>query len=62
MAVAGVVPPPPGVTANIEHPERKGQLVLALGGVGMALSTLFLIMRVYTKVKINRAFGSEDGT
>lgn len=61
MAVVGVIPPPPGVTANIDDPVRKGRQVLVLSGVGMALSTLFLVMRIYTKVRINRSFGSEDG-
>ena len=61
MAVLGVIPPPPGVTANIDHPQRKGRLILVLSGVGMALSSLFLLMRIFTKLKINRSFGYEDG-
>lgn len=61
MAVAGVIPPPPGVIANIDNPQRKGQQIVVLSGAGMAISTLFLIMRIFTKVKINRSFGQEDG-
>lgn len=58
----GVIPPPDGVTANLINPERRGAPVVhVLAGVGMTLSTLFLIMRLYTKARINRSFGSEDG-
>lgn len=56
------IPPPPGVTQNFVNPERKGEEIYYLGIVGMIFSTLFLILRIYTKLRINRQFGSEDGT
>lgn len=61
MAVMALVPPPPGVTANFVNPEQGGKHVVVLGLVGIPISTLFLAMRLYTKARINRSFGSEDG-
>ena len=61
MAVMGPIPPPPGVTPNFDHPEQGGTHVVVLGLVGIPISTLFLAMRLYTKARINRSFGSEDG-
>ncbi|MCJ1461458.1 hypothetical protein MMC07_000055 [Pseudocyphellaria aurata] len=60
MALMGVIPPPPGVTANFVNPEQKGKEIYTLGILGIISSTLFLLMRIYTKVRINRSFKSED--
>lgn len=58
----GVVPPPPGVTPNFDHPERRLDVTLYIvSSVGMAICTLCLAMRVYTKQWIKKAFGIEDG-
>ena len=61
MVVTGPVPPPPGVTPNFENPEQGGRHVIVLGFVGIPITFAFLIMRLYTKARINRSFGSEDG-
>lgn len=60
MPVA-LLPPPPGVTPNFEHPEQHGRHVVILGLLGIPCSFLFLMMRMYTKIRLNRQFGSEDG-
>ncbi len=57
----GVIAPPEGIIPDFENPVRKAQYVYVLSGIGMALSTAFMIMRVYTKAHINRTFASEDG-
>lgn len=62
MAQMGAIPPPPGVTPNFVNPDHKGGEVLTLGILGMVCSTLFLLLRIYTKIFINRSFKSEDGT
>ena len=61
--LVGAVPPPPGVTANFINPEmayplRTGQTIL---GVGISIAGLFILMRIYTKARILRNFGAEDG-
>lgn len=61
MALIGAIPPPPGVTPNFVNPEQKGEEIITLGILGIVCSTLFLLMRIYTKLRINRAFKSEDG-
>lgn len=61
MALIGAIPPPPGVTPNFVDPEQKGKQIVVLGILGLVCSTLFLLMRIYTKLRINRAFASEDG-
>ena len=61
MALMGAIPPPPGVTPNFVNPEHRGKEIVTLGILGMVCSTLFLLMRIYTKSRINRAFASEDG-
>lgn len=63
MAVmVALVPPPPGVTPNFDNPEWGGRHVVVLGLLGIPIAFLFLVMRLYTKAKINRSFGSEDGS
>ena len=61
MAVMGPIPPPPGVTPNFDNPEQGGRHVVILGLVGIPIAFLFLALRLYTKSRINRSFGSEDG-
>ena len=58
-----LVPPPPGVRQNFDHPDyavsfRVSQIIV---GVGLGFAALFIIMRVYTKQFILRNFGAEDG-
>lgn len=61
MPLIGAIPPPPGVTPNFVNPEHKGKEIIVLGILGIVCSTLFLLMRIYTKIRINRSFKSEDG-
>lgn len=57
---AGV--PPTGVSPNFAHPENRGPILFIVGGLLVALMTLFLANRVYTKAMIVRRFSWDDLT
>ena len=61
MALMGAIPPPPGVTPNFVNPEHRGKEIVTLGILGIFCLNVFLLMVIYTKSRINRAFASEDG-
>lgn len=42
--------PLPGVIPNYAHPYTDGPILIAVGGVFLALALLFLFARKYTKV------------
>ncbi|KAJ5356384.1 hypothetical protein N7517_010993 [Penicillium concentricum] len=57
----GVVDPPPGVIADFDYSNPWLYKVnMTLIGVGLVLSFLLLVLRIYTKTKILRKFGWED--
>ncbi|KAI9810441.1 MAG: hypothetical protein M1826_003610 [Phylliscum demangeonii] len=58
--VVGSAPPPPGVTPNFVDPESHGSRIYPWMGIGLALSTAFMAMRVYTKWRIVGLFGIDD--
>ncbi|KAI1814029.1 hypothetical protein GGS20DRAFT_550281 [Poronia punctata] len=54
------LPPPPGVTSNFEHPvSLKEQNNIAIG-VSIPLTTIFFLVRVYTRIWIKRTWVFED--
>jgi hypothetical protein len=58
----GVVPPPPGVTPDFDYSNPwLWEVNMVLISVGLVLSFIFLVLRIYTKTKILRKFGWEDG-
>ncbi|KAI9827437.1 MAG: hypothetical protein M1832_004786 [Thelocarpon impressellum] len=59
-AVVGASPPPPGVTPNFVNPVFKYGGTTPLCVIFMILSTIFLAMRLHTKINIVRKFGIED--
>ena len=56
----GAVPPPPGVKPNFKNPAYISGGIVPLSAVFVTLSTLFLAIRLYTKLRIIKVFGSED--
>ncbi|KAF2816618.1 uncharacterized protein BDZ99DRAFT_494414 [Mytilinidion resinicola] len=61
MSVPGAIAPPPGVTPHFHGPMNdKQKQVATAASVNMALSTLFLVLRLYTRGIIVRSFGSDD--
>lgn len=58
----GVVPVPAGETLNFDYSnpwEYKENIIIV--SVGLTLSTLFLAMRIYTRVCLLSKFGWDDG-
>ncbi|KAI9793317.1 MAG: hypothetical protein M1833_000762 [Piccolia ochrophora] len=60
MSTQGMIPPPPGITPNFVDPPSIAYRLIVLFVVGTFISTSFIIMRLYTKARIIRAFGAED--
>ncbi|KAF2496759.1 hypothetical protein BU16DRAFT_341033 [Lophium mytilinum] len=59
--VPGAIAPPPGVTPHFHGPMNdKQKQVATTASVTMALSTLFLVLRLYTRGVIVKSFGSDD--
>ncbi|OQE07299.1 hypothetical protein PENVUL_c014G06978 [Penicillium vulpinum] len=57
----GVVAPPPGVTADFDYSNPwLYNTNMGLISAGLILSSLCLVLRIYTKTKILRTFGWED--
>ncbi|KAJ5782863.1 hypothetical protein N7457_004637 [Penicillium paradoxum] len=60
-ANVGIVPPPPGVVADFDYSNPWLYTTnMSLIGVGLAMSFICLVLRVYTKTKIMNIFGWED--
>ncbi|KAI1827483.1 hypothetical protein F4861DRAFT_529272 [Xylaria intraflava] len=55
-----VLPPPPGVTSNFEHPVTLKRQNLIAVGIAISLTTVFFFLRVYTRIWIKRAWIFED--
>lgn len=52
---------PAGYTVNFDHPRTTYRDVgMIISIVGMALSTLFILLRVYTKAYLARLLGIDD--
>jgi hypothetical protein len=61
--LVGLMPVPPGETAdfNVHHiTTTQAQFIIAYA-VTLALATISLVMRLYTRIFIIRAFGLDDG-
>ena len=59
--VVGVVPPPPGQTANFIDPLNHNAEIIALHTVCLTLITLFVGMRICVRAFVLHAFGWDDG-
>ncbi|KAI9682138.1 MAG: hypothetical protein M1817_000192 [Caeruleum heppii] len=59
--MVGVIPPPPGVTANFIDPPYIGDRIILPVAICCTISTICLLLRIYTRIAIVRGFGVEDG-
>ncbi|ORY14670.1 hypothetical protein BCR34DRAFT_612646 [Clohesyomyces aquaticus] len=59
MMLEPMVPPPPGVTANLDHPESRINLTLGLCSAILFIMLCFVVLRLYTKT-VTKQFGKED--
>ncbi|KAI9844431.1 MAG: hypothetical protein M1838_002189 [Thelocarpon superellum] len=59
-ALVGVVPPPPGVTADLEHPAFNGGRLIIINAVFMPIAVVCVAIRIFTRFHIIRAIGWDD--
>ena len=52
--------PPPGVLSDFVHPYSLAKYAIVAHTAGLTVSTLFVLMRMYTKVYITRSPGWDD--
>lgn len=52
--------PPPGVTPNFENPENITPLIEFTLGICLGVSSLFVILRVWTRFIIMKVHGWDD--
>lgn len=53
--------PPVGITANFDDPQTNHNAAgIIISLVGMALSAIFILLRLYTKIFITSLFGIDD--
>lgn len=63
MADLPAATPPPGFTQDLENPPELKHINagITISIVGMVVSTLFILLRVYTKAYLSHIFGIDDG-
>ena len=54
-------PPPAGQTSNFIDPESRGPTIVILCSVFIGLMWPILILRLYSKARVIRKFGWDDG-
>lgn len=62
LGMVGVMPAPPGLRANFVDPPWNGKSLEILGIVCLIVSTIFVVMRLYTRFVILRKVGLDDCT
>ena len=55
---AGV--PPPGVIPNLVNPYSESYILITVGGVLMVTMFLFVALRLYVKMRVQRKFTGDD--
>jgi hypothetical protein len=56
-----IVPAPGGYVVDLEHPQRRGEAIITWVGIaGMAIATLLLVVRAYTKIVLVKKLSSDD--
>lgn len=53
--------PPPGVTANLDHPESRAIEAHIGMGVCIGVTLVFLLLRIYVKLAVAHMWGWDDG-
>ena len=55
-----LAPPPKGIVPNLVNPESRDNQVYIISGVFMGLMLVFLALRIYAKIGIQKARGWDD--
>ena len=57
-----IFPAPPGYVVDLVNPQRTGEAAnFWVGTLGMIVSTIFVVIRVYTKTLLAKNFTADDG-
>ena len=59
--ISGVLPAPPGVDPNFEHPVSHGHYLSLTSVVCVVIAAMFVFARLWVKLVISRAPGWDDG-
>lgn len=59
--IPGVLPPPPGVTPNFEHPTSHGHYLSLTSVVCVVIAAIFVFARRWVRLLVSRAPGWDDG-
>lgn len=54
------VQPPPGETSNFVDPVSRCDQIIILIAMASALVVLFVLLRIYTRLRVTHAFGADD--
>ena len=60
LSIKGAFPPPPGIVPNFTNPDYISGGIIPISAVFLTPSTLFLALRIYTRVHILRIFLADD--
>lgn len=60
LEMMGAIPPPPGQKANLVDPPNQTANTIALHTICLALVTLCVAMRLYTRNFVNHQLGPDD--
>ncbi|KAI9830455.1 MAG: hypothetical protein M1838_005810 [Thelocarpon superellum] len=52
--------PPPGVTSDFNAYSSKAHRILSVNIVGIILAVIFMVIRLYTRIKVTRLLGADD--
>ena len=61
LAQLPAMPPPPGVIPNFDDPKSIVRSLIITSIIFTTLAGVTVVIRVYTRTRIVRAFGSDDG-
>lgn len=59
---APAAPPPPGITPNFVNPDYIGGRVIIIVAVFLGIALACFFIRMFTRIRITRGFGADDGT
>jgi hypothetical protein len=58
--ISGVIPSPPGIEPNFEHPDSIGYRIIIASVVCWVTATLFVFLRLYSRRYVVRIIALED--
>ena len=60
LATFPALSPPAGVKSNFVDPESRAGTFRAVAYTSLSIMMVFLLLRIYTRARVNRMFGADD--